>query len=390
MNFIKSDGAKFWQEKLNTLKNVVLESGPSSNWVKDNFTLSVLEIIVEHLEEDLQTLEAQAVFIFSTHIETESLTRESVDLLRRWHLEGRGVSLSALCIFALEYFGIQNHKDLIQAVLMASVLGEIPNDLEYHNNMHYRKVLFQTIRLIAVHNDIYAGTARVFSDRQIGLLLIAACIHDLGHDGTGNVVKGVFQQGRLERQAFELADPCLRAVGLSDEEALIAVKTMLLCTDVMPLNDPANFVKQMKSSYRFHYLGEKKKFESLNLDPELAALQDSPELSVMSLILHEADIATSAGLTYEVTKYETAILRQEVSKQNAYPHHVVDFLDHVCDRKMLSDAAQRLYAANMARIYALAEEDVKNGDQKLPKPEHSDFLISFGSGEDDDSSKTIN
>jgi hypothetical protein len=41
---------------------------------------------------------------------------------------------------------------------------------------------------------------------------------------------------------------------------------------------------------------------------------------------------------------------------------------------MLSEAAQKLYAANLARTLILAEEAVKNGDEPFPAPEHSDFI----------------
>ena len=385
MSNISGLNTGFWSKKLASLPDLIEIVG--GVWVDQKIVRKSLDRISAALENDLKALRVQASFIFSTKTEVESLTGQNVELLRRWQMMGDSPSLTALSIFALEHFRVFAPEDLLRAVLIASVLGEVENDLSYHNNMHYRKVLLQLIRMISVHNDIYAGTARAFDEQQIGLLITAACMHDLGHDGKGNTVKGVFEQGRLERRSFELALPYFKAAGLNDPEALEAIKVMLLCTEVTPLGDPGNPMSQMKSAYRYHFLGHKTKTHTLNLDPDLARLQRDHDLVMMSLVLHEADIATSAGLSYAVTKYETIIYMQEIKKEQACPQHVVDFLNQICQRQMLSDAAQRLYAANMARIYALAEEDVKNGDQSFPPPQHSDFLLAHGAG---DTAGTIN
>jgi hypothetical protein len=384
MDYSETGISRPWLQKVTPLEGVIKSQAPHDSWVAGNFSSEDFNTLTDSLEADLKSLHQEAAFIFSPGTETESRTRQTVDMIRHWQMAGHSPSLTAMCIFGLEHFKI-HRPDLAQAVLMASVLGEIPNDLDYHNNMHYRKVLLQTLRMIEVHNNIYEGTARFFDKTQIALLLIAACVHDLGHDGLGNTVKGVFQSGRLERKSYDIAVPYLKTAGLADPTLLDMLKIMLLCTDVTPLDDPGNPMNQMKAAYRFHFLGDKHKTHTLNLDHDLQALQYDESLAMMSLILHEADIATSAGLSYELTKFETTIYMQEISKRNARPQYVIDFLNQICQRKLLSDAGQKLYGANLARIYALAQEAIKAGDEIFPPAEHSDFFIA---GKESGASKT--
>lgn len=375
-NILNTDPRQ-WGEAL-ALTGTVFET-VGGLWVDQKDLRMALERVSAHLERDLESLRPHTDFIFSTRREIEGLTDENAELLRRWHLMGDGPSLAALAVTGLTQFAIAD-KNLILAALTAAVLGEVKNDLAYHNNMHYRKVLLQTLRMIAAHNDIYNGTSRAFAPAQCALLIIAACIHDLGHDGLGNTVKGVFEPGRLERRSIDLATPYLKAAGLTDPDMLGMLRVMILSTEVTPLGDPTNAMSQMKAAYRYHYLGDRSKTHTLNLDPDVSRLQHDPQLAMMSLVLHEADIATSAGLTYAVTKFETTIYMREIKKEDACPQHVIDFLNQICQRRMLSDAAQRLYAANMARIYALAEDDVHMGDVPFPAADKSDFLALPGQG----------
>lgn len=376
-----------WLKKLQALQTVIDDVPGAKSWDSSALAGKTLKQICKTFEKDFQALENEASFLFSVEGDSDDLTRQSADLLRKWAVAG-SPSLTALSIFALEHFGIKPPEDLVQAVLISSVLGEVENELSYHNNMHYRKVLVNVIRLVTMHNYIYEGTARSFDVNQIGQLIIGACIHDLGHDGLGNTIKGVFTQGRLEKLSFDLITPYLRAVGYNEDKRLADLRVMLLCTEVTPLDDPGNPMNQMKAAYRYHYLGDDTKTHTLNLDKDIAELQTNPHLTMMCLILHEADIATSAGLTYDVTKYETSIYMREIGTKHARPQHVIDFLNQICQRKFLSDAAQRLYAGNLARIYALAQADVQAGDELYPEPDHADFLLTFGAR--DGAPKTIN
>ena len=106
--------------------------------------------------------------------------------------------------------------------------------------------------------------------------------------------------------------------------------------------------------------------------------------------MHEADIGTSAGLAYNLTTYESALYKREMGEMQAFPRDVVGFLRDVCQRAMISDAGKKLFAANMARVLALAERDVADGNHAYPQPESSEFLSLHGNLVADSSGKTIN
>lgn len=330
--------------------------------------------VMERLDKDLKTIQASYLPLFRPEETVASQTKLCSAIMRQWALTGQAPTLSALCITALEELGVQD-EEYGRLLMLASVLGEIENPLPYHSNMHYRKVVLQLIRLIAHHNDIYSGTVKVFSDRNICLLLTAACIHDLAHDGRGNTVQGVHERARLENLAFHIIRHWMEPLGFTDKVMQGAIRSMLVSTDVSPVGDPRAPVAQMKTAYRHHFFGQEGWVEPLNLSADLKPLEGSPELAMMALVLQEADIATSAGLEYAVTKYETALVCEEYKMKEALPQHIINFLRDVCGRQFISDAGQRLYAANMARIFALAQKDVDAGNLPLPTSAHADLVL---------------
>ncbi len=379
-----------WKKRLEGLEPLFASLVPDPSWTDKDGVQAAYKRVMKTLDADRRRLQDEGGFIFSVKTDPDDLTSRNIDMMRGWYLRGSAPSLVALTILAMDYFRPQLPDDLLNGILVAGILAEVPCDLPYHNNMHYKKVLLQSIRLAAVHNDIYEGTMRAMDDAQMGLLLLAACIHDLGHDGHGNTVKGNYVQGRLERRSLSLALPYLESCGMNNSAQMEALKVMFLCTDVSPIGDPASYASQMKAAYRYHFLGTKKKLPQLNLDRDLAVLEVNADLTTMALLLHEADIATSAGLDYDVTCFETALYKREIGDVSASPQDIVDFLKDVCHQRMLSDAGQALYAANMARIFALAETDIKEGVRRLPAVEQSEFLTSGEDGDKGSPSKTIN
>ena len=330
------------------------------------------------LEEDLKHLKKQE-FLFSSSADVSKMTGEVVDFIRSWHVLGQPPSLAALCAAAADHFGIED-KTLRYGLVVASILGEVESDLDYHNNNHFRKVVMQLIRMMNAHNRIYAGTEHELTPEDIALVLITGAIHDVGHDGLGNTVKGVFHQSRLELRSFELAWPYLEALGFEARQKKV-IEAMLIATDVSPFGDPESPMMQMKAAYRFHFLGEKAKFPQLNLSPELSILEKDSKVALMACMVHEADIATSSGLSYAVSQYETVSVFNEMGQKEASPQDLVSFIDNVCQRRYLSDVGQKLFASNLARIYALAEQDVKAGNQPFPKAQHTDFILGVKAGE---------
>ena len=374
-------------KELEYCKSLFQKHNFSSEWIEETNVLELIGDIEGRFDRDMTALEKNASYVFHADKTVDSHTQSTIKLFRDWAVSRACPSLTAICHFAIDKFDIQSEK-LRNFLTAASILGEIDNPLPYHNNMHFRKVVFQCIRMIAVYNDIYEGTSRAFGENRIALLLGTACIHDFAHDGKGYMIKGVYIPHRLEQISYDLVEPIFSLIGLDDEQ-LKLMRAMLLCTDVTPFNDPANAVNQAKAAYRHHFLGGKKS-ERLNLDEELSMLEDSPEAAAMALMMHEADIATSAGLHYNITKYETGLLRLEIADGVALPQNVINFLEDICNRQMLSEVGQQLFAANMARIYALAEEDVKQGNNSFPPIEKSDFILGLQSKDYAQGSKSIN
>lgn len=368
-----------WNSELDALHTFFQEKDFSSPWLERTRISVTMDGIRDNLERDLAFLDSKASFIFKVSEKLENQTRNTIELFRQFTVSGACPSLTALCVFAMDHFDVRDPV-LKQMVLAASVMGEVENEQPYHSNMHYRKVTFQIMRMIAVYNDIYEGTARVFDNKKIATLLATACIHDFGHDGKGNTVKGVYIPHRLEQNSFDLAAPVFNALGYEDAKDLNMIRVMLLCTDVTPFKDPGNAVNQAKSAYRYHFLGGRTHWDGLNLDKELSIMEDCPACAAMALMLHEADIATSAGLHYDITKYETGLLMNEISDGVARPENVINFLNDICNRQMLSEVGQQLFAANLVRIYALAEEDYKAGNEPYPPLEASNFVLGAKAG----------
>lgn len=363
-----------WNSELEALRTFFQDKDFSSPWLERSNLSAIIAMVRDNLDRDLAFLEAEASFIFEVSEKLENQTRNTIELFRQFTVSGTCPSLTALCIFALEHFDVRD-PILKKMVLAASVMGEVENEQPYHSNMHYRKVTFQIMRMIAVYNDIYEGTSRVLDHKKIATLLATACIHDFGHDGKGNTLKGVYIPHRLEQHSFDLAAPVFKALGYDDPDDLNMIRVMLLCTDVTPFKDPSNAVNQAKSAYRYHFLGGRTHWDGLNLDKELSVMEECPAAAVMALMLHEADIATSAGLHYDITKYETGLLMNEIADGVARPENVINFLNDICNRQMLSEVGQQLFAANLARIYALAEEDYHAGNDAFPPLEQSNFVL---------------
>ncbi len=359
---------------LKPLKDTILSQTPDASWATYEAVLEALGKVTVHLEPDLLDVKNSTRFVFAEDWDLQRHTRSMVDLFRSWHND-KVPSLTAICIFAVDHFGL-NDEVMKNCVLVASILAEVENRVPYHNNMHYRNVTFQLINVIVHHNKIYEGSDDALTKKQIAILLMAACVHDLGHDGRGNTDgEGVHHPSRVEKISFELARPYLCEAGCGNEGDLSDIQTLLLCTDASPLMDPDNPVSQMKTAYHYHFIDGKEP----QLKDDLAVLKDRRDLTLMGLLLHEADIATSAGLHYNVTKFETQLYRDEVGPDKARPTHVIEFLDRICQKQMLSEAGKKLYARNLEAIYFRTKEAIEEGDLPYKRPENSDFLNNVNS-----------
>jgi hypothetical protein len=81
----------------------------------------------------------------------------------------------------------------------------------------------------------------------------------------------------------------------------------------------------------------------------------------MAMILHEADIGTSAGLSYEQTIKETVNIIEERGAKTAGPGIVLAFLREQLGETMYTEAAKQVFGPAMRDIIARAEADVAAG-----------------------------
>lgn len=322
--------------------------------------------IISQLEFDQQNSLKIFEELLSAEAEINKLTAINAGLLTHW-AQGNSPSLFAMISAYCKYQKLQLPPALQQALLSAAFLGSFANENAYHNHMHYKKVVLQAMRLVCAHNNLFDDNPHYsLTQSDIALLLIAACVHDLGHDGKGNTVHGVYAPSRLEAQSINLFMPVLAALDYTEEsDEAYAIQAMILGTDVTPINDPANPSNQMKAAYRYHFLGGKDKSLTLNLSPDLQPLEQHRKVALLALLLHEADLGTSAGITYDITMQETIAVGQEVGGRAMHPADIVVFLTDICQRRFLSDAGQKLYSANLARIYARAQQEAETNNRPL-------------------------
>lgn len=374
-----------WSQALLSLEGFVVEQEIDTTWANAATLRTLVDDLASRMDEDRKALSGDLAYLFEKEIQAGHYKQHTVSLFRKWHLQDKPPSLAALASVAIELFQLEKQEVIVRAMLVAAILGEVESSLPYHSNMHFRKVLIQTIGLIVTHNQVFTGTSHILTHQEIGLMLIGAIIHDLGHDGKNNSVEGVHCMGRMEKRSFDLALPFMKKIGI-DQDGIAGLSVMLLTTDVSPIDGDNGANMQLKRAYRYNQGQE----ETLGLHEDLKILESNPRLTMMCMLLHEADIATSAGLSYDVTKFETSLFAVEIGKDCAKPHMVIDFLEKVCQRKMFSDAAQKLFAANMARIYILAEEDMDSGDHPYPAPEHANFMLGIDSNDENRDSRTLN
>ncbi len=384
-SFFKTKSHKKQCEQILKSLEPVLKKGAKDSVLDQERLISAYKEDLKALDKDFDLFSNNEI-MRSGRKEAQGNTDEVITIFRRWQRTGTAPSLIAMAVAMIDEFDIAQ-PDNMHLVLMSATLGSLDLELPYHNNLHFRKVALQLMRLIQVHNSIYGETSKALNEDEIAVMLAAACIHDLEHDGKGNTLKGVHEPCRLEIQSYIIAEPFFKECGAT-QEALDMIKLMLLCTDVSPLGEQTNPMNQMKAAYRSHFMEEQSKIAKLNLSDDLKLLETDPKAALMSCMLQEADIATSGGLSYAVTQYETALYRKEMGFDDARPQHILDFLKDVCQRRFLTDAGQKLFAANMARIYALAEKGVAEGDEDFPKPEYTDFIL--GKSAANNTSKTLN
>ncbi len=331
-----------WAGAFSALGPVLASVTPSEQGLSHNAVLKSFDL----LANSLKSLKKSGEDIFCTDTLIDA---------------GADYTLSGLVALALERLGFGAEDiTLVQPLLAASVLGEIPHRLAYHSTAHFRKVLHHAIRLIVMDSQLVNHSNSALSKEQAVLLMIAACIHDLGHDGSSNISSGQYEPGRLEQRSCALAEPYLTAAGLS-EGALSFLRTMVLCTDASRPDNPSCPLSQLKAAYHHHFSDFSGKSEH-SAGQVFAFLRNRKDLTLLAMYLHEADIMSSAGVSYERTQCETIQFKQERGEGAARPSDVLEFFDTICRGGFLTQAGKALAQRPHESIRAAVELDFERGN----------------------------
>lgn len=327
---------------------------------------STIYRVFENFDGDYRTISEHVSTIFDGAQQARFQTEQTMDFIQSWEkpdgqISGRP-SITALVFYALQRLGFTaEDKSLVLPCLAVSVLAEIENNLAYHNNAHYFKVTLHAVRLVFAHNRIFKGTRSCLGKPEMAMVVAAAAMHDLGHRGESNIIDRKYHAARLEIRSFDYASPYLRQCGFNDS-MLDDIKIMLYTTDASPFGDPISPSNQMRAAYEYHY-GTSDADEDLNLGDDLKVLEEREMLCMLCMLLHEADLMNSCGVSYEFTCHESILIGREMGKDFASPEDTLLFLTMICWRGMVSDAAKFLAGENFAVIYDRVRQDFQNGNK---------------------------
>lgn len=174
----------------------------------------------------------------------------------------------------------------------------------FHNKIHLCEVLLCTI---AISNLVQ------LSAHEKALLFVAAAAHDFHHDGRPNV-----RPYRLESLATSLAKPYLVDAGVSALDSH-TISTLILATETQ------TGVSIARAYYAKHFMGVDASQFDVAIDFPLLA--SDCRSSLLAVILAEADILPSVGLTAEHAKSTALRLAQEWNTPFT-PKSKIDFIDN--------------------------------------------------------------
>jgi len=180
-------------------------------------------------------------------------------------------------------------------------------DNPYHNAQHFCEVL-----LSALYLSLLAGLV----PREQTQLLVAALTHDFHHDGTTNANVPF----RLERLSAEAAAPYLDAAGVSREERE-RITAMIFATEV-------SVGTRFARDCHLHLAGGGPSPGLSGVPAQLATLAGDARLALQAVVLGEADVLSSAGLTVQYGELQQDKLAEE-RKQPLGSTHKLHFLSQV-------------------------------------------------------------
>lgn len=176
----------------------------------------------------------------------------------------------------------------------------------YHNRQHFCEVLLSAL---------YLSQLAALAPREQAQLLLAALVHDFHHDGRGN--KGA--PFRLEKLAIAAAQPYLQAAGVAEDER-VKLAAVVMATEV------SSGVPFSRQCYRYFFEGGTAPPAAAGELPKMLA-QDA-RLALQAVLLTEADVLPSVGLTVDYAE----LSQENLSREWGRPLNAADklfFLEHV-------------------------------------------------------------
>jgi hypothetical protein len=197
-------------------------------------------------------------------------------------------------------------------------------DNAYHNGRHFCEVLLSTVAVAAL-----AG----LTQREKALVHLAALVHDFHHDGQANDTPY-----RLEKLAVEKTRPYLQRAGMSPPEQEI-VSSLILATEI---DTGVMFARHCHAENDAAL-----RLMPPNVQTELALLEQDPRVALQAMVLSEADILPSVGLTIPHADIVSTRLEEEWGKALS-PQSKIDFIDHFVDELKVA-------AFFMPNVYAIRQ-----------------------------------
>jgi hypothetical protein len=149
----------------------------------------------------------------------------------------------------------------------------------YHNPQHFLEVMLCALYLARLHD---------LAPRRVARLVTAGLVHDFHHDGS----RGASAPFRLELLAVEKATPYLQASAVDSQECA-RLEALVLATE------PRAGVPFARACWREHQGAVSSARHSQALPPALERIAREPELAFEAVLLAEADVLPSIGLTYD-------------------------------------------------------------------------------------------
>jgi hypothetical protein len=279
------------------------------------------------------------------HDESPEATATRLAATHAAWLRGEGVSLPRILADGFASRGIAPGSPLRAGALLAAVLVSAPSSLAYHTLAHTREVVINAAWLLAATADLAAqdrpGAVPISRD-DTGTLLLAAAMHDLGHDGGRGVRGGADEPPhRLEERAFRWMRPGLRRLGVSaaileDLHTILLITDPVLRPDARRVTDHVLFGTPYPAKAAHH--------------PVLSPIIGRPSLAQLCALMADADVLSSVGLTVAWQDEQTRRLGEERGAPISR-HERLHFQDRIAGPGLAS-AAGRLLDQNWHVIRA--------------------------------------